>query len=156
MIGTVYEDASALADELKISASGKKTVFTNGCFDIIHPGHIYLLREASKHGDILIVGLNSDSSVKRLKGAGRPVMSQSSRAQVLSALEMVDFVVIFGEDTPIRLIEELKPDVLVKGSEYGEGEVVGEGAVPLTVRVPMKPGFSTTAVLEKFIQNESG
>lgn len=149
MINAFYEDVSALAAELKENAAGKKTVFTNGCFDIIHPGHIYILSEASKHGDILIVGLNSDSSVKRLKGTGRPVMDQSARAQILSALEMVDFVIIFSEDTPIRLIEELKPDVLVKGSQYGEGEVVGEDLVPLTVRVPMKPGYSTSGILGK-------
>jgi len=149
LINAFYEDVSALAAELKENAAGKKTVFTNGCFDIIHPGHIYILSEASKHGDILIVGLNSDSSVKRLKGTGRPVMDQSARAQILSALEMVDFVIIFSEDTPIRLIEELKPDVLVKGSQYGEGEVVGEDLVPLTVRVPMKPGYSTSGILGK-------
>jgi len=149
LIKAFYEDASELAAELKSSAPEKKTVFTNGCFDIIHPGHIHLLNEASKHGDLLIVGINSDSSVKRLKGAGRPVMDQTSRAQVLSAMEMVDFVVIFSEDTPLRLIKELKPDVLVKGAQYGDGEIVGEDLVTLTVRVPMKPGYSTSRIIAR-------
>jgi D-beta-D-heptose 7-phosphate kinase/D-beta-D-heptose 1-phosphate adenosyltransferase len=145
----LYHDASQLAEYLKESAPGKKVVFTNGCFDIIHPGHIHLLRTASEQGDILLVGLNSDSSVKKIKGPARPVMDHDSRAQILLAFEMVDFVIIFDEETPLQVISALRPDVLVKGSEYGGGEIVGEDLVEQTVRVPMVNGFSSTDIIER-------
>lgn len=108
---------------------GKKIVFTNGCFDILHVGHVRYLTESACYGDILIVGLNSDSSVKRLKGKNRPVNNQNDRAEVLSALEIVDFVVIFEEDTPENLITEIQPDVYTKGADYTLDTLPEAGAV---------------------------
>lgn len=142
----VYSNASDLKKELP---AGKKTVFTNGCFDILHAGHIYILKEAASLGDILVVGLNDDSSVREIKGPARPVIDQKSRAELLNALEMVDYVIFFSEPTPEKLIKEIKPDILVKGGEYGEGEIVGEDVAGQTVRIKMKPGLSTTSIIEK-------
>lgn len=131
--------------------SGKKIVFTNGCFDIIHRGHIKVLKEAKERGDFLIVGLNSDSSVKRLKGSGRPVNKETDRKIVLEAIRYVDSVVIFKEDTPLNLIMEIKPDVLVKGADYGKDEIVGEKEVlswrGKVVRVKLLHGLSTTKII---------
>jgi len=128
-------------------------VFTNGCFDILHRGHVELLIEAKGLGDLLVVGLNSDASVRRLKGRGRPLVGERDRAFVLAALEAVDRVVIFGEDTPLETIRALEPDVLVKGSEYRAGEIVGESLVEerggRVVRVRMRTGYSTTSLLDK-------
>ncbi|WP_297574180.1 D-glycero-beta-D-manno-heptose-7-phosphate kinase [uncultured Campylobacter sp.] len=129
--------------------SDKKIVFTNGCFDILHAGHIKYLNKAKKLGDILIVGLNSDSSVKRLKGKTRPINSQNSRALLLSALEFVDFVVIFDEDTPLNLIEKIRPDILVKGADYAGKEVVGSNIAKEVVLVDFEDGFSTTNIINK-------
>jgi D-beta-D-heptose 7-phosphate kinase/D-beta-D-heptose 1-phosphate adenosyltransferase len=131
----------------------KIIVFTNGCFDILHRGHVELLREAKGLGDILVVGLNSDASVRRLKGRGRPLVGEKDRAYVLAALEAVDRVVIFGEDTPLEAIRALEPDVLVKGAEYGREEIVGASIVEESggrvKRVPMRKGFSTTSLIRK-------
>ncbi|MCX7957252.1 MAG: D-glycero-beta-D-manno-heptose 1-phosphate adenylyltransferase [Endomicrobia bacterium] len=127
----------------------KKIVFTNGCFDIIHRGHIYVLKKAKSYGDILIVGVNSDSSVKKIKGENRPVNNQKARAEVLDSIKYVDYVVIFYENTPYKLITELKPDVIVKGGDYSLKEIVGWGIVPKVVRVKLKKGFSTTSIIEK-------
>ncbi|MCZ6116767.1 D-glycero-beta-D-manno-heptose-7-phosphate kinase [Campylobacter ureolyticus] len=127
----------------------KKVVFTNGCFDILHAGHIKYLNKAKKLGDILIIGLNSDSSVKRLKGKTRPINSQNSRALLLSALEFVDFVVIFDEDTPLNLIEKIRPAVLVKGADYTGKEVVGSNIAKEVVLVDFEDGFSTTNIINK-------
>lgn len=129
--------------------SDKKIVFTNGCFDILHAGHIKYLNKAKKLGDILIVGLNSDSSVKRLKGKTRPINSQNSRALLLSALEFVDFVMIFDEDTPLNLIEKIRPTVLVKGADYAGKEVVGSSIAKEVVLVEFEDGFSTTNIINK-------
>jgi len=134
--------------------NGKKSiVFTNGCFDILHRGHVELLREAKGFGDILVVGLNSDTSVRRLKGRGRPLVGEKDRAFVLAALEAVDRVVIFDEDTPLEAIRALQPDVLVKGAEYGRGEIVGASIVEerggRVRRVSMRKGFSTTSLIKK-------
>jgi rfaE bifunctional protein nucleotidyltransferase chain/domain len=134
--------------------SGKKRiVFTNGCFDILHRGHVELLRRAKSCGDVLVVGLNSDASVRRLKGRRRPLVRERDRAFVLAALEAVDRIVIFDEDTPLETIRALEPDVLVKGAEYGKGRIVGadivEGRGGRVVRVPMKKGFSTSSLIEK-------
>ncbi|HEY5133798.1 MAG TPA: D-glycero-beta-D-manno-heptose 1-phosphate adenylyltransferase [Candidatus Krumholzibacteriaceae bacterium] len=132
---------------------GKKIVFTNGCFDILHRGHVELLVRAKGFGDILVVGINSDASVARLKGAGRPLVAEGDRACVLAALEAVDYVVVFGEDTPLETIRMLEPDVLVKGAEYGNEDIVGAQFVEehggRVERVPMLKGFSTTALIEK-------
>ena len=132
---------------------GKRVVFTNGCFDLIHLGHVRYLGEAKKHGDILVVGLNSDGSVRRLKGKGRPFVPERDRAELLAALEAVDYVTIFGEDTPAALIEALGPDLLVKGADYTLEEVVGRETVERSggcvVIVPLVEDRSTTKLIEK-------
>jgi D-glycero-beta-D-manno-heptose 1-phosphate adenylyltransferase len=132
---------------------GKKIVFTNGVFDILHQGHIFSLSQAAKEADFLIVGLNADASVKRLKGESRPVNKQESRALVLASLIMVDAVVLFEEDTPLELIKSIMPDVLVKGGDYtveqiaGAKEVIASGG--RVVINPILGGFSTTGIIEQ-------
>lgn len=131
----------------------KKTVFTNGCFDILHQGHVYSLSQAAKEADVLIVGVNSNASVKKLKGDGRPVNDQASRALILASLVMVDAVVIFEEDTPLELISALLPDVLVKGGDYTLEQIVGAKEVMSNggrvVINPIISGFSTSMIIEK-------
>lgn len=131
----------------------RSLVFTNGVFDLLHPGHIAVLLAARREGDALVVGVNSDASVRRLKGEGRPVRNEQERATVLAALAMVDAVVIFDQDTPLELIRELKPNVLVKGGDYTESTVVGAQDVRAhggrVVIVPLLSGQSTTAIVEK-------
>ena len=132
---------------------GKRVVFTNGCFDLLHPGHISYLREASALGDALVVGLNSDASVSKLKGPLRPIVSEADRAIILSALEFVDAVVIFTEDTCERLLRELKPAVYVKGGDYRiqdlpEAQVATEIGAEVRI-LPFEPGYSTTALIQK-------
>ena len=135
---------------------GKTVAFTNGIFDIIHQGHIFSLSQAAKEGDFLVIGLNSDSSTRRLKGNSRPINDEQSRATVLAALLMVDAVVIFEEDTPLELIKALMPDVIVKGGDYtvdqiaGAKEVIANGG--RVVINEIKEGFSTTSIIQK-IQN---
>ena len=133
--------------------AGKQVVFTNGCFDLLHPGHHHLLHGAAAEGDILIVAVNGDASIRRLKGPGRPVIPEEERLLQLAALEVVDYVIAFEEDTPIPLIEALRPEVLVKGEEYRDGVVVGreivEGYGGRIAFVSQVPGFSTTAILAK-------
>ena len=132
---------------------GKSIVFTNGVFDILHPGHIFSLSQAAKEADFLIVGLNSDNSVKRLKGQQRPVNNQDSRALLLASLLMVDAVVIFEEDTPLELINSVRPDVIVKGGDYtieqivGAKEVISNGG--RVVINPVIEGYSTTSIIDK-------
>ena len=130
-----------------------KVVFTNGVFDLLHPGHIDVLLGARRCGDRLIVGLNSDASVRRLKGPDRPVRSESERAYVLAALSVVDAVVIFGEDTPLETVRQLRPDVLVKGGDYTEATIVGATDVRSwggdVVVIPLTPGQSTTSIIKK-------
>lgn len=130
-----------------------RVVFTNGVFDLIHPGHVDVLNAARAQGDELIVGVNSDASVRRLKGEGRPVRAERDRAYVVAALEAVDAVVIFGEDTPLELIRLLRPDVLVKGGDYTPDTVVGrsevEGWGGSVVIVPLTRGHSTTSIIER-------
>ena len=128
-------------------------VFTNGVFDLIHPGHVDVLNVARARGDALVVGVNSDDSVRRLKGEGRPVRSEADRAYVLAALEAVDAVVLFAEDTPLELIRALHPDVLVKGGDYTPETVVGRRDVEAwggeVVIVPLTAGHSTTSIIER-------
>lgn len=137
----------------RLRRAGKKIVFTNGVFDIIHRGHVEYLSKARSFGDALIVGLNSDSSVKRLKGRRRPVQSQTDRAIILGALKPVDYVVIFGEDTPDKLIAQVKPNVLVKGADYRTDEIVGADFVKAhggsIRRVRLTRGRSTSTLLKK-------
>lgn len=128
---------------------GNRIVFTNGCFDIIHPGHIKILKEAKSKGDILVVGLNSDSSIKRIKGHNRPVMSQGARLIVLSAIEYVDFIVVFNQDTPYEAIKALKPDVLIKGEDWQKDKIIGREFVKKIFRIKFHPGYSTTSIIQK-------
>ncbi|MGE5239521.1 MAG: adenylyltransferase/cytidyltransferase family protein [Chloroflexota bacterium] len=129
-------------------ARGERIVFTNGCFDIIHVGHARYLEEAGRLGDVLVIGLNSDSSVAQLK-PGRPVIPQAERAEVLAALERVDYVTIFSEDTPYDLIRFIKPDVLVKGGDWRKEDIVGGDLVPEVHSLPYIEGSSTTGIIEK-------
>ncbi|MEX2647587.1 MAG: D-glycero-beta-D-manno-heptose 1-phosphate adenylyltransferase, partial [Alphaproteobacteria bacterium] len=132
---------------------GQRVAFTNGCFDLLHPGHISLLNQAKAAGDRLVVGLNGDAGVTRLKGPGRPVQSDVARAQVLASLAVVDLVVVFEEDTPTRLIEALRPEVLVKGADYRLDQVVGGDLVARwggrVVLVDLTPGYSTTETIKR-------
>ena len=132
---------------------GGRLVFTNGVFDLLHPGHVDVLTAARGRGDFLVVGLNSDDSVKRLKGPGRPVRTEVERAYVLAALESVDGVVMFGEDTPLELVLALRPDVIVKGGDYREDTIVGAREVREwggeVVVIPLTPDQSTTSIIEK-------
>jgi D-beta-D-heptose 7-phosphate kinase/D-beta-D-heptose 1-phosphate adenosyltransferase len=138
----------------------RRIVFTNGCFDLLHPGHIRLLEEARSLGDVLVVGLNRDASVRRVKGDSRPLIPEMERAEILAALAGVDFVVLFGEETPREIIARLLPDVLVKGADWGANEVVGraevEGAGGKVVSIPLQPGYSTTSILRKIIATTPG
>ncbi len=132
---------------------GHKIVFTNGCFDILHLGHITYLEEAKAKGDILVVGLNSDDSVKRLKGPERPIKDEKSRASILAALSSVDVVIIFEDDTPISLIKAVQPDILVKGGDYKKEQIVGADFVERTggqvVIIPFLEGHSSTDLINK-------
>jgi rfaE bifunctional protein nucleotidyltransferase chain/domain len=137
----------------RIREAGGRVVFTNGCFDLLHPGHVSYLRAARSLGDALVVGLNSDASVRRLKGPSRPVVPEKDRAAVLEALESVDAVCIFGEDTPIRLMRELEPAIYVKGGDYRvkdlpEAEVAMEFGAEVRI-ISFEPGYSTSALIEK-------
>lgn len=135
------------------AAQQGRVVFTNGVFDLLHPGHIDVLLAARAHGDALIVGLNSDASVRRLKGPDRPVRAEAERAYVLAALRCVDVVTVFDEDTPLELVRAVLPDVIVKGGDYSEDTVVGAREVRAhggaVVIVPLTPGQSTTSIIEK-------
>ena len=140
---------------------GLKIVFTNGCFDLLHPGHIAYLQGARRMGDVLIVGLNSDRSVKVLKGTARPILTEVERAFVLSGLESVNFITIFDESTPLNLIRSILPDVLVKGADWGLSEIVGrkevEDAGGKVVALPYEAGYSTSKIVERILkQNLKG
>ena len=130
-----------------------RVVFTNGVFDLLHPGHVDILTAARARGDAMIVGVNTDASVKRLKGPTRPVRTESERVYVLAALESVDCVVLFDEDTPLELVRALRPDVIVKGGDYSEDTIVGAEEVKSwggeVVVIPLTPGQSTTSIIEK-------
>ena len=143
------EKAFSLVSELK--RAGRRVVFTNGCFDLLHPGHTRYLAEARKRGDVLIVALNGDASVRALKGPGRPIFPQEERAELLAALEAVDYVTIFDDLTPQAVIARLLPDVLVKGGDWGPNEIVGraevEAAGGQVVSIPVVPGYSTSAII---------
>lgn len=136
----------------KEKANKKRVVFTNGCFDLIHPGHVKVFEDAKKHGDILIVALNSDKSVRRLKGSKRPILSQESRVKVISALEVVDYVVVFEQDTPYEAIKKIKPDILVKGGDWKENEIIGADLVKKVVRVKIVKNLSTTNLIKRIIK----
>jgi rfaE bifunctional protein nucleotidyltransferase chain/domain len=137
----------------EIREAGGRVVFTNGCFDLLHPGHVSYLREARSLGDALVVGLNSDASVRRLKGPPRPIVPEKDRATMLAALESVDAVILFGEDTPVRLLRDLKPAVYVKGGDYRiedlpEAKVAADIETEIRI-IPFEPGYSTSALIER-------
>jgi len=133
----------------RLKKEGKKIVFTNGCFDILHPGHIKVIKEAKSKGDILVVGINSDSSVRKIKGPQRPILDERARAKVVSALEDVDFVIIFKQSTPLNLIKAIKPHYLVKGSDWEKKNIVGRDLVKKVFTVKILKGYSTTEIVNR-------
>jgi D-beta-D-heptose 7-phosphate kinase/D-beta-D-heptose 1-phosphate adenosyltransferase len=137
--------------------AGRRVVFTNGVFDLLHPGHVRYLRQARALGDLLIVGVNSDRSVRQNKGPGRPITPEAERAEILAALECVDAVAIFDEETPFEIISAVQPDVLVKGADWAHDAIVGRDIVEAhggtVVRVPVEPGHSTTEIVRKIRGN---
>jgi rfaE bifunctional protein nucleotidyltransferase chain/domain len=152
-MGEVLDRDQARAWRAELRRAGRRLVFTNGCFDLLHRGHVEYLAEARALGDALIVGLNDDDSVRRLKGPGRPLVSAVDRARVLAALAAVDAVVVFTEDTPAALIAELIPDVLVKGGDYALDAIVGrevvEGAGGEVQQIRFRPGYSTSDLIAR-------
>jgi rfaE bifunctional protein nucleotidyltransferase chain/domain len=144
-------EAAAFAEELR--GQGRRVVFTNGVFDLLHPGHVRYLQQARAQGDALIVGLNADVSVRRNKGEARPINPQAERAELIAALACVDGVVLFDEDTPAAIVRELQPDVLVKGADWPADQIVGRDTVEArggrVVRIPVEQGFSTTAIIAR-------
>jgi rfaE bifunctional protein nucleotidyltransferase chain/domain len=146
-----HDDARRLVADAR--ARGQAIVFTNGVFDLLHPGHVRYLEDARALGDLLIVGLNGDASVRRNKGPDRPINTQAERAEVLCALASVDAVVVFEEDTPADIIERVQPDILVKGADWAADAIVGRETVEKrggrVVRVPVEQGYSTTAIVER-------
>ena len=137
--------------------SGKRIVFTNGCFDLLHIGHVRYLKRSRALGDVLVVGVNSDRSVRKLKGRGRPLIPEKERAEILKSLSFVDYVTVFDEDTPAELIEEIMPNILVKGSDYGRREIVGADVVKKAggkvVRIPLVKGRSTKSLIRKIVRS---
>jgi D-glycero-beta-D-manno-heptose 1-phosphate adenylyltransferase len=134
-------------------AAGRRIVFTNGAFDLLHPGHVRYLQAARSHGDVLIVGLNSDASVGRNKGPGRPINPEVERAEVIASLACVDAVAIFDEDTPAAMIARVQPDVLVKGADWPADQIVGRDTVEarggVVIREPVEQGYSSSAIIQK-------
>lgn len=145
------DEAATLAERLR--RDGKKVVFTNGVFDLLHPGHVRYLQHARALGDVLIVGVNSDRSVRANKGPSRPITPEAERAELLSALACVDAVAIFDEDTPAEIIKRIQPDILVKGADWAADAIVGRDKVEArggkVVRVEIEPGWSTSAIIDK-------
>jgi rfaE bifunctional protein nucleotidyltransferase chain/domain len=157
-MGTFYTREELVKARQRWKRAGKKVVFTNGCYDLLHPGHIRLLESARSLGDILILALNTDASVERLKGPNRPLISQRQRADVALALEAVDAVTFFDEDTPRELIAEVLPDILVKGADWshfiaGREEVEAAGGQVLAL--PLEPGYSTTNVVDEILKRSA-
>ena len=156
-MGRIYSRAELLEERKVWREAGKTVVFTNGCYDLLHPGHIRLLEQARSLGDILILALNSDASVRRFKGPSRPLLAETERAELAAALEAVDAVTLFDEDTPRELIAEVLPDILVKGADWshfiaGREEVEAAGGKVLTI--PLEPGYSTTNIVELILQHQ--
>jgi D-glycero-beta-D-manno-heptose 1-phosphate adenylyltransferase len=148
------KDLSSLKKEIEaLKAQGERIVFTNGCFDLLHPGHIRYLYAARQMGDYLVVALNTDRSVKIIKGANRPIQSQDERTEILAALSFVDAVVLFDEENPLMVIQQLVPNVLVKGGDWTEDKIIGADVVKqaggVVKSLPFVTGYSTTALIEK-------
>jgi len=162
-VGHYWEKIKSLEEVQRecadLRAAGKKIAFTNGCFDILHPGHTRYLYKARASADFLVVALNSDASLKALKGPGRPILPEEARAELLAALGFVDAVVIFDEDTPLTLIKKLLPDVLVKGADWSEEEIVGADVVKEAggevKRIPVVEGFSTSSIVERIVASSA-
>lgn len=152
-MGRIVSQEELIALVGRTKRRSRRVVFTNGCFDLLHPGHIRTLEEARSLGDLLVVALNEDASVRKSKGDSRPVIAENERAELLAALEAVDFVVLFGEPTPRELIAKLVPDVLVKGADWGSTEIVGrdevERAGGRVVSIPLECGYSTTSIVKR-------
>ena len=152
----VLDDDGLVAFVRERRAARRRIVFTNGVFDILHPGHVRYLQAARRHGDLLIVGLNSDASVRRNKGPSRPINPQNERAEVLAALACVDAVSIFDEETPAAIIRRVQPDILVKGADWPADQIVGRDTVEArggrVILEPVEPGYSTTSIIER-VQN---
>lgn len=136
----------------RLKTQNKHIVFTNGCFDLLHLGHVRLFKKARSLGDVLIVGINGDASLKRLKGPKRPLVPQAARAEILASLEAVDFVTVFDEDTPAALIAALRPDILVKGGDYRLDQIVGREHVRKVVRFRFVEGQSTTGLIQEIVK----
>jgi rfaE bifunctional protein nucleotidyltransferase chain/domain len=157
-LGTIFTREQLIDRRLEWKRAGKTVVFTNGCYDILHPGHMRLLESARSLGDILILALNTDASVQRLKGPTRPLVSQDERAELAAALEAVDAVTFFDEDTPRELIAAVLPDILIKGADWahfiaGREEVEAAGGKVLAL--PLEPGYSTTGILESVLDRNT-
>jgi D-beta-D-heptose 7-phosphate kinase/D-beta-D-heptose 1-phosphate adenosyltransferase len=152
----ILKQAALKGELMRARASDQKIVFTNGCFDILHLGHVRYLTAAKSHGDVLVVGLNSDRSVRQIKGDSRPVIEQAQRAEVLAALGVVDYVTLFDEADPLKLIECLQPDVLVKGDDWPLDKIIGADFVQQrggrVVRVPVVPDISTSVIIDRIKQ----
>lgn len=140
----------------RLKKQGKKIVFTNGCFDLIHLGHVSLFQKAATLGDVLIVAINSDKSLSKLKGPKRPLVGEKDRAKLLLALKPVDYVVVFGEETPKEILSELRPDVLVKGGDYKLKDIVGREYVKKVYRFPFVKGKSTTNLINLIVERYGG
>jgi rfaE bifunctional protein nucleotidyltransferase chain/domain len=156
-LGQIYTREELIEQRCEWKRAGKTVVFTNGCYDILHPGHIRLLESARSLGDVLILALNTDASVQRLKGPSRPLISEWERAELASALAAVDAVTLFDEDTPRELIAAVLPDILVKGADWshfiaGREEVEAAGGEVLAL--PLEPGYSTTGILEEILKRQ--
>ncbi|MBN2119451.1 MAG: D-glycero-beta-D-manno-heptose 1-phosphate adenylyltransferase [Candidatus Omnitrophica bacterium] len=153
-MGSKLIKASRLSPLIKtLKKKNKEIAFTNGCFDLIHPGHIKLLKESKKHADILILGLNSDRSIRKIKGKKRPILNQKARIEILSGISYVDYIVVFRENTPLNLIRKIKPDVLIKGDDWKKDQIVGRTLVEKhrgkVIRIKLKKGYSTSKLIEK-------
>lgn len=157
-MGKLLDRETLVRERARLRRDGKRVVFTNGCFDLLHPGHVHYLAEARALGEALIVAINSDRSVRELKGKGRPILNEQERAEVLSGLASVDFVTIFDEETPRELIAAILPDVLVKGGDWTTDKIVGREEVEagggLVLSLPYLEGQSTSEIIQRILVNE--
>lgn len=153
-MGQVISEQELEREISAFKSQGRKIVFTNGCFDILHVGHVRYLKEAKKLGDILIVGLNSDKSIASLKPF-RPIIPETERAEILSSLEMVDYVVIFNEETPYELIKKIRPDILVKGGDWKRENIIGSDLVPMVLSLSFFEGISTSEIIKRIVERFS-
>ena len=158
-MGRVVNQEELLSGVAEAKAARRRIVFTNGCYDLLHPGHVRLLEKARELGDVLILALNTDRSVHENKGAGRPIVNEHERAEVAAALAAVDYVILFDEATPREIVSRVLPDVLVKGGDWGPNEIVGreevEAAGGRVVSIPFEPGYSTSSIIDRILQISS-